>query len=166
MKEEIKEEIKEEPKSKLAPPWIQYANEIISLFGQDPEIKINYDNDSTTLKLFIDSEVKAEAISKLIPCEKSFGNVILKIEIVPSNDESAASLFRNAFANNPVFSYVKTVEGVFTNPVTYVVFNKQIIQYYNDDLSDINGNRTTLCQEIAKDIFNKDGVFFCTDVDK
>ena len=46
----------------------------------------------------------------------------------------------------------------------YVVFENKVVQFFNDDLSDIHGNKSTLYQEIAKDIFGDcDNIYFCTD---
>ena len=57
-----------------------------------------------------------------------------------------------------------TVNGVFTNPVSYVIFEKKVVQFFNDDLSDAHGNMTTLYKDVAKDVLGEHhGVFFCTD---
>ena len=53
------------------------------------------------------------------------------------------------------------------NPITYVVFVNEVVQYFNDDLGDVYGQCSTLYQEIAKDVFGEtEGVFFCTDVEE
>ena len=97
----------EETQAKIAPPWIQYSNKIIALFGNDPEIKIEYSNDDVELKIRVANEIKADAIAKLLPHKKYFGNVTLTITIIPANDlESEATLYQNAFNGNPVFSFV------------------------------------------------------------
>lgn len=170
MKEEqniVKEEsvASETEKVGISAPWVQYVKAINALFSQDPEIKMEYNEEENIFKLYVDNDIKADAIRKLIPNEKSFGNVTLKIGVIPSNkEESKQSLFRNAFANNPFVSYIKTVE-VGTNPMTFVVFKRLILQYFNDNLGDINGNRTTLCEELARELFEEhEGVYFCTDV--
>ena len=51
-----------------------------------------------------------------------------------------------------------------TNPLTYVVLKKEVVQFFNDNLNDIHGLETTLYQTIAKDVFDGTGVFFCTDI--
>lgn len=57
-----------------------------------------------------------------------------------------------------------SAEGIFSNPITYIVFKNKVVQFWNDDLSDIYGNRSTLYQDIAKEIFGESsGIFFCTD---
>jgi hypothetical protein len=51
-----------------------------------------------------------------------------------------------------------------TNPITYVIFKKEVVQYYDDNLGDAHGNRTTLYEQIANQIFeDREGIYFCTD---
>jgi len=150
---------------KMAPPWIQYVNEVKALFGKDPEITIEYNEDDYILSLFVDNQRKADALTELLPPKKDFGNITMKIVVVPANlGKTITDLYRIAFDGNPVCSEVVTISESFTNPVSYVIFQKEVVQYYNDDLSDAHGNKTTLYQEIAKDLFEKtNGIFFCTD---
>lgn len=39
----------------------------------------------------------------------------------------------------------------------YCVFKKEVIQFWNDDISDYLGNYTTLAKDIAREILNADG---------
>ena len=152
-------------KYKIAAPWVQYVNKLTALFGDDPEIQIEYDYTNQKFNMQVSNQLKATAISKLLPSVKHFGDVTLTINItLVSTASTKADVYHDAFDGNPAFSYSKQIDGVFTNPITYVVFKPDVVQFYNDDLGDINGNCTTLYQNIAKDIFNDDGVFFCTDV--
>ena len=152
--------------TKISPPWVQYVNAMKAMFGQDPEIRIEFhdETDSKYVKLYVDNQRKADALGKLLPLEMSFGGVDLGIIVVVSNlGTSAAQLYKDAFDGNPVVEDVCTIQDVFTNPLTYVNYKKEVVQYYNDDLSDAHGNRTTLYQELAKELFiMKDGVSFCT----
>ena len=152
---------------KVVSPWVNYYREVEALFGKDPQIKIEFDEDAPEIKMYIDDSEKADAIGQLLPTEKYFGNVLLKITIIPANGlyESQAAKFRKAFEGNPVFVYAQTIEGIFANNINYIVFAKEVVQYYNDDLSDANGVRSTLYQDIAKDVFGeRTGIFYCTDV--
>lgn len=153
---------------KLSSPWANYYKKIVALFGEDPDIKIVYDEDENLLKLFVDGTDKAEAIDGLLPEEKVFGNVTMKIAIIPANTEmTKVDMFRKAFEGNPAFSYAVTVGGISSNDFNYVVFKNKVVQYWNDNLGDINGNESTLYQEIAKDIFEDcTGIYFCTDTEK
>lgn len=151
---------------KLTPPWITYVHELEALFGEDPEIRIVHDGEANEVKLYVESATKADALSQLLPAEQTFGNVKLKVTVVPANlgAENPIALYEKAFAGNPVLSYVinrNTLIGSFN----YVVFKNGVVQFFNDQLDDVNGNRSTLYQEIAKDVFgeNNNAVFFCTD---
>lgn len=152
---------------KLAPPWVTFASEMEQMFKYDSEVHVVYDNDEHEIKLYVDSAAKADALTKLLPVEKKYGNITLKIAVVPANGTFAQNenLYQTAFKGNGAFSFLKTIRGIFANDLTYVVFKNKVVQYFNDDLGDIYGQCSTLYQEIAKHIFGEaEGVFFCTDV--
>lgn len=159
----------ENKKIKLISPWVNFYREIEALFGKDSDIKIVFDNAERVIKLYVKGQEKYEALSRLIPSEKIFGNVTLKIQIIPENNSelSTIDLFRRAFSGNPVVTDIITItreELDSTNEFNYVVFKKEVVQYHDDSLNDPHGNRSTLYQYIAEDIFeNCGGVYFCTD---
>lgn len=155
---------------KIAPPWITYVSELEQLFKYDRDVHVVYDNDEKRVCLYVDSTTKADALMNALPGEKVWGGVTLKIAVIPANDAEATvdrgSIFANIFAGNDAFSFIKTIRGIFSNNLTYVVFKNRVVQYFNDDLGDIYGNCSTLYQEIAKNVFgDQPGVFFCTDVE-
>ena len=154
---------------KLSAPWITFYHEMEAMFGEDPEISVELDDsdeDEMIIKLYVDNPAKAEALEQLLPMEKKFGNVSVYLEIIPANEEeSKIRLFQKAFENNPVFKFtysVPNIGGLY--PANYVVFENKVVQFFNDELNDIHGNKSTLYQEIAKDIFeDHEGIYFCTD---
>lgn len=160
-------------KVKMSPPWYGYANQIMALFGEDPDICISKDfkeGEDPILSLFVMNQRKAEAIEKLLPHEVDFGGVKLHIYVIPGNgirDPKLAEIYRQAFEGNPVVKDIVVVSDVFTNPVAYVSFRKEVVQYYDDNLGDLHGNRSMLMQDIASEIFEncKEGILFCTDIE-
>jgi hypothetical protein len=156
---------------KLVSPWVNLYRKIEALFGQDPDIKINFDNDNRTITLYVDGQEKYEALSQFIPATKELGNVKVTIKVIPANNAKLSNLdlFRNAFKGNPVVDDFITVPRELidsTNNFDYVVFKKEVVQYHDDSLSDPHGNCSTLYQLIADDIFeNRGGVYFCTSRD-
>lgn len=161
---------------KLSPPWCTYINELIALFGEDPEINIKYDNWTQEIKFFVNNEEKANALYTLLPFRKHFGNIELTINIIPSNGDkcsfisckNAKMVYETAFKGNPVFSFAHEVNGIFSNTITYIVFKNKVVQFFNDNLNDVYGNISTLYQEIAKDIFTDNcfnSVCYCTDIE-
>lgn len=159
----------------LAPPWITRVSELTQLFKYDAEVHVVYNNDEREVKLYVDNTSKANALGVLLPEQVVFGNVSLKITVVPANENSVGLvnfsnkevLFNTAFEGNGAFSFVKSVQGIFTNNLTYVVFKNKVVQYFNDDLGDVYGQCSTLYQEIAKNVFGDvEGVYYCTDVEE
>ena len=151
---------------KMVSPWVAYYREIESLFREDPGVKVKFDEATNVIKLYVEDEEKADALTELLPNRKSFGNVTVTIAVIPANkvESSRVDLFRKAFDGNDAVSYIQTVDHVSTNDFHFIVFQPEVVQYYSDDLSDINGLCTTLYQDIAKDIFGeREGVYFCTD---
>ena len=155
--------------TKLSPPWVTFFREIEALFGEDPDIKIEFDEAEYEVRLFVEGTEKADALDLILPSTKTFGNIEFKITIIPANAEvvTKARIFQNAFAGNPVLSYVSHPDNVFHDDINYIVFRNRVVQFFNDNLGDVNGNCSTLYQEIAKDVFGNDpNVFFCTDIER
>ncbi len=157
-----------ENKVGLSSPWVTFGREMEALFGPDPEIKVEFDNEAPAVKLYVDNEEKADALSKLLPTEKTFGNVILNIIIIPANKNSVidpkVAAFKTAFKGNPVLKDVVSIDAMAYRNITYAIFKNEVVQFFNDDLSDINGNCSTLYQTIARDIFGPAvaDINFCT----
>ena len=150
-------------KVNLSSPWAKLYREISALFDQDKHVRVVFDEDENTIKLYVDNEAKAEAIGKLLPTQRTFGNVTVNINVIPANTDDPLVLLETAFEGNPALSFTKNapVQG---GTFRYAVFESRVVQFFNDDISDINGNCTTLYQEIAKDVLENAGdVFFCTE---
>lgn len=154
-------------KMKLSPPWITFVNKIKALFDGDPDIKFQYDEDEYSLKIFVEDAEKADALMKLLPTQKEFGNVVLKIAVIPADDEiDYLDLFRSAFKGNPNVSDITSVELPAGGLLNFVVFKKEVVQFFNDDTSDLHGVCSTLNENSAREVFGEsyDTVYFCTDV--
>ena len=156
-------------KLKMLSPWMVFYREVDAMFKKDPEVQVVYDEDAQVIKLFVDNTDKADALAQILPDEKEFGNVTLKIVVIPANNllqSSPDDLLRRAlWRNNAVWSVESTKDIPGFPCLTYVIFAKEVVQYFTDNLGDYYGVTSTLYQNIAKDIFiNTDGVYFCTDV--
>ena len=153
-------------KTGLSAPWEIYYSEMEALFGQDDEIHIERDftDEEKTITLMVDNQDKANALERLLPKEKVFGNVTVRIEIKPANfDEyDIVKIYKKAFNGNPV------LEDVFTADVpgsesAFFVFKNKVVRFYADNIRDYQGKRSTLYETIAEDVFGvEENVFFCT----
>ena len=86
---------------KMYSPWVVFANEVAELFKRDAEVHVDYSDDDLQLKVYVDNQDKYEALSRLLPQEKEFGNVTLKISVIPANNNydeaSEVELLKKAF---------------------------------------------------------------------
>ena len=137
------------------------------LFNEGPDVRCVWNDENRELQIFVDNTLKAEAISQLLPIEKTFGNVKMHITVIPSNTSvSKSDLFKAAFAGNPIVSFTEHIDTMSNNPMDFIVFEKEVVQYFDDNLGDLYGVRSTLYQDLANEVFeDHDGVFFCTDID-
>lgn len=155
---------------KLSPPWQILYTEYKILFRQDKDVALVFDDkdgQSKKIRLFVTGRDKAAALEELLPDRYSFGNVQVLVEVVPANlgAKSRSTLFNEAFAGNPAFSFSKEADVPGAPPFTYVVFRNKVIQYFADNLRDIYGNFSMLYENVAADVFPREaGTSYCTDL--
>ena len=153
-------------KVKMSSPWVTLFHKYEAMFGSDPDIRLESRDDGMRIRMLVSNSDKADALAKLLPDHYDFGSVTVNVEVVPDNgfDTARSSLFARAFANNPALSRIVTLSDVFVNPITYVVFGREVVQYWNDNMGDPHGIVSTLYQDIAGDVFGEqDGIMYCTE---
>lgn len=151
----------------LSSPWITYFRKIEALFEKDPDVAVDFEDDTTTLKIYVEKQGKAEAIDALLPDVIQFGNVEMGIQVIPANGtDPRLELFRKAFEGNEAVVDITTVDS--SVPIlggnSYVLFKPVVVQYYNDDLSTLDGYESTLYQDIADELLSvgDSRIYFCT----
>ena len=155
-------------RTNISAPWVEFYREVEAMFNEDPAINTEYDEENLTIVLRVEGQEKADALTQLLPKWKSFGNVTIRILVLPANDmgDPRIKLFQKAFEGSPAFRYTASADDAGFS-ADYVVFAKKVVQFFNDDLSDAHGMKTTLYEDIAKDIFEDvAGIFFCTDTEE
>lgn len=147
---------------KLAAPWITYKKYIDMFFGKDPEIKILFNEEEPELKLVVSNPSKAYALSKMLSSYKEFGNVRLNISVENAKEEmTSEALLLAAFENNPILEKVRSYKTPFGD-VSYALFKKEVVQFYNDEMSSIEGLKSTLYEDMAREVFENLNIYFCT----
>lgn len=150
----------------ISAPWVTYYHQVNALFDEDPNVSVVYDEENNVIKLYVDGTDKAEALSRLLPTEKNFGGVSVKVEIIPANKtESIADTLAAAFDGNPNFVEVVEAHSSYGEPTfIYCAFAAKVAQYWNDNLHDLHGNTSTLYEDLAREVIGEEiGVCFCTD---
>jgi len=149
-------------------PWIEYYYQVWSLFREDPDIHVMIDEAAQELRIYVESEPKADALRTLLPTEKTWGNARYYIHVIPANkkreltSEEAAEWFRLLFTGNPAVVKIARFEML---DITYVIFARDVVQYYDDSISSAYGVKSTLYEDLARAVFEPvNGVFYCTDI--
>lgn len=161
---------------KIQSPWQSFQGKVHALFEQDPSVKVgNLIEDTKQGQYILPIEVrehkKYEALSRLIPACVYFGNIKVGIQLYDTENGSnsvdeIADLFRTAFESNPIFRDVQTAQDPTGTTHNFVRFEPVVLQFFNDNLGDFNGNWSGLAMDIARDeLFSElaeSGVHFCT----
>lgn len=166
------ERVQENVQAQLSPPWITYFNELKNSIGADPTVSVgplipvggNY-----IILVHALSNEKAIALATLLKSFVEFGNVSVTV-IVTNNENNIvnplpcpldafeiAHLFQVALENNPYFEQV-VVQPQFPggSNVVFPVFTAQVIQFFNDDISNLCQTFTDVAANVFHDVMNDD----------
>ena len=154
----------------LRSPWVLHSRKLWAMFRRDDEVETEFDEKAQKYIIRVQTAKKADALSRLIAPEVSFGNVTFKVCIVPANagdvlpkDAPLIDVLKAAFDGNSAVDFIRPVSKGLFKDLCYVVCYNWVVQYEADNLADVNGFISTLYEDIARDIFTKaDGAFFCT----
>lgn len=152
-------------KLNLSAPWEIFFCELKALFGADDSVHLIRNDDEKEIKLLVDGTEKAEALRELLPAEKVFGNVTLKINVIPSNvtATSMIDLFRKAFEGNPAVRFIGNGSGPISSDYNYIAFEPEVVQFFADDLGNVGGYKTMLFRDVAKDVLGDyPGIYYST----
>ena len=141
----------------LSSPWMTYYKKLVALFGDDPELDVLWDDDTKTVTIESVNTFKIMALEKLLNPTVVFGNITVTVKCLVKNgaEESLSAVFKTAFAGNPHFSQVIDAKVVAMNE-TFVLFQPEVIQFFNDDTTDYYSNWNGLSEDIMRDIIKKD----------
>ena len=152
--------------AKISPPWVEYWGKLLTLFGDDPDISMDFEEEKKEIKMYVNGADKADALTRLLEPEIDFGGVKLLITVIPSNEEvSDAMLIEHALKGNP--HVTQFIHGDPSKPFSfnYVMFRKEVAQFNNDNMGDPYGNTSCLYADLARELLGSDkDVMYSTDV--
>lgn len=166
----------------LSAPWIEHYRKLQTMFANDPDVSVVYDSACMVCEIYAEGEKRAEALEKLLKPSVQFGNVVLNITVHQVNGISEKygrflpltlrnglyahrkdDLHYQALLTNPAVNSIEYTYGPGKEVLTYVIFTPEVAQYFSDDIGDYYGLKSTLYEDIARDIFVEEfGVFYCT----
>ena len=160
---------------KLSPPWHTFFNFVKHSVGNDRCVEVCDMKEISEREFLIQVDVKdrSRAIAMatiLAPC-KNFGNIDVRVEvshcgrIVRPNDRclnvrSLVRMFEEAFCTNNYFENVEAVK-MFEADIIFPVFEKSVIQFFNDDISDLYSNFNGVAADVFAEVLNLEinGIF-------
>lgn len=160
----------------LSSPWSTFNKMLKVLFERDPSITVGdvYETDEKSKANYgMDIEVRNHekflALEKLLPKVKKFGNVTMQIVLFDEEnnnlntvDDEIAS-FVTVFKDNPIFRNAVISTDIAQTKHGFVLFEPEVIQFFDDVLFDYNGNWSGLAEEIAREVFDTGiNIHFCT----
>ena len=159
---------------KLEAPWYTYQKKVKALFERDPEIKVGdiiLPEDGRADYLF-DIEVRNHekflALDRVFPKCVQFGNITLAINLHDEENDAGAddvlALYETIFKGNSIVKDVRTAMDHMGTKHGFIRFQPEVIQFFDDDIYDYEGNWTGLAQDIAREVFANEtrGIHFCT----
>lgn len=159
---------------KLEAPWYSFQKKVKALFEQDPDFKVGeiIEPNDGKLNYAFDIEVRNHqkflALDRVLPKVKTFGNITVGIILYDEENtgakESVAELYRTIFEGNPLVKDIREAVDQTGTPHGFVRFRPQVVQFFDDNIADFNGNWTGLAQDIATEVFASEcrGIHFCT----
>ncbi|PEI86307.1 hypothetical protein [Bacillus toyonensis] len=166
----MQENVQAQPQ--LSPPWITYFNELRNSIGADPTVTVgplipvggNY-----IILVHALSNEKARALATLLKSSIQFGNVSVTVIVTNNENEivnpfpcpldafEIAHLFQVALENNPYFEQV-VVQPQFPGGVNVVfpVFKVEVIQFFNEDISNLCQTFTGVAANVFRDVMQDD----------
>ena len=160
-------------KFRIEAPWYTYNKKVKALFEQDPDIVVSdlEEADSEDYDYVMNIEVmnhdKFVALDRVMPSMKEFGNIMVAIMLYDEENNGinpAIELYETIFNGNPIVKDIKNRVDQVGTCHGYVCFQPDVVQFFDDDLSDYNGNWTGLAEDIAREVFENDSfaMNFCT----
>ncbi|MGE7888329.1 hypothetical protein ACQKN7_13295 [Bacillus cereus] len=162
----MQENVQAQPQ--LSPPWITYFNELVNSIGADPTVTVGPlipVGGNFIILVHALSNEKAIALATLLKSFVEFGNV--SVTVIVTNNENQivnptpcpldafeiAHLFLVALESNPYFDQV-VVQPQFPggSNVVFPVFKAEVIQFFNDDISNLCQTFTGVAANVFHDV--------------
>lgn len=150
----------------LESPWCNFYKKVWNVLTRDPELKVTdlVETGSGDYEFNVESSnaEKIIALSKIIKNNVEFGNVSVSIKFLVTNaendEEPTIEDYQTAFEGNELFCEIQE-----TSLYDFVIFNRDIISFYDDNLCDYCLNTHMIAADMAREISNEvSGISFCT----
>ena len=162
-----------DPSVRLSPPQYTYVNFLKHSIGNDPCVDVmdieEIVGGDYLIPIHVKCREKAIALATILELHKTFGNINIFVEVCFCNQvvkpienieniERLVQIVRQALDTNCYFEFVRAAEPFPGLVSIFPVFKKEVIQFFNDDLSDLyanfNGVAAHVFSEVMKSTIN------------
>ncbi|MBM7692761.1 hypothetical protein JOC77_002192 [Peribacillus deserti] len=152
---------------RLSPPQFTYFNEVKNSIGKDPLVNVKeikeLPNGEYLIPVIVQGSSKARALAAILENRKHFGNIVVNTVVIVRGKtvkplkknftpRQLEELFDQALNTN---RYFKMAVSRSITPGTiglFPVFSKRVIQFFNDDLSDLYNNFNGVAANVFRDV--------------
>jgi hypothetical protein len=173
----------EPPAPGLSFEWYTVVSELKAFLGEDPEVTVTTDAaDPDSVNVIVNNNcAKTAALASLLRLTYEIGAFVGHVYVrdqcgnafdplpLPTNDAlgTAAAV---AFADNPRVCSVQSFDMPFSGERVFVLVEKAVIQYFDDDIGDPYANANKLSANVLIDILDVDtdlgvSTILCRDVE-
>lgn len=153
---------------KLSSPWETYRNKLAAFFELDECVTVGDVTDidgGKTVTVSVTNRQKAAALEKVLRKRVEFGNVVLTVTVYDaSGEETLADVLKAAFAYNETVRRVMTGTDHTGTEHIFVICEPDVVQFFNDDISDYQGNFNALAADVARELFDAEAHFNTADL--
>ena len=155
----------------LQSPWIILHKGLYNLFAQDPDITvapnmIQCEGGVYETHISSSNYEKLSALKKIIRNETKMGNITARVvfDYDAPTDDIGVEDWKAAFAGNPLFKDIIAVPTPTGGEIDYVLFARDILTYYIDDITDLYGNKHIIVADLVKQVANEtSNINICTE---
>ena len=151
---------------KLNRPDINMANEIKAIFEDDPNVsaEVNTIEDGSILTFKVNEYKKAAGIRKMLEEKYEIGNLTLEVKVVDISSMNE-DIIHDVFDSNPHFNRFTVIPDPLDPNVEYrlCIFNKEVIQFPNDNAGSLHGYESRLMEDLANEVLDCPTLMYTTD---
>ena len=141
----------------LSAPWYTFAKTVKYIFEKDPDIAVTFAdevNGVLTITVETSSPKKLISIKKIVGSKRSYGNINVVIKYALTSNVITLEDYKLAFADTGLIDEI--IETQDPMGADFVVVNRDLVQFYNDNIFDYHGNITMTLEEAILSIINMD----------
>ena len=157
----------------LSAPWYEFQRKLASLFAGDADIEVGDlipkdmdDEGHYVININVKNHEKFVALDRCLISDRNFGGVNVQIilyDLENNQDYEGTELMKTLFKGNLNVAAIEDVVDRTETKHCFVCFKPEVVQFFNDNIDDFNGNWNGLQEDIATDILSCSwNVHFCT----